>query len=71
LTSDGLNSHCHGAGNNSLNFVGVTSLKRSSIINILQYWEALTSETSNLSQDVFVDGSLLERVSTEPLLLPE
>ncbi|KAM0825975.1 hypothetical protein ACQ4PT_069186 [Festuca glaucescens] len=71
LTSDGLNGHCHGAGNNSLNFVGVTSLKRSSIINIQHYLEALTSETSKLSQDVFVDGSLLERVSTEPLLLPE
>ncbi|KAK1667291.1 hypothetical protein QYE76_055457 [Lolium multiflorum] len=71
LTSDGLSGHCQGAGNNSLNFVGVTSLKRSSIVNIMQYWEALTSETSKLSQDVFVDGSLLERVSTEPLLLPE
>ncbi|KAM0850635.1 hypothetical protein ACQ4PT_052949 [Festuca glaucescens] len=71
LTSDCLNGHCHGAGNNSLNFVGVTSLKRSSIINIHHYLEALTFETSKLSQDVFVDGSLLERVSTEPLLLPE
>jgi len=41
LTSDGVNGHCHGARNNSLNFVGVTSLKRSSILNILHYWERL------------------------------
>uniref|UniRef100_A0ACD5W465 Uncharacterized protein n=1 Tax=Avena sativa TaxID=4498 RepID=A0ACD5W465_AVESA len=71
LTSDGVNDHCHGAGNNSLDFVGVTSLKRSSIIKILHYWEALISEARKLSQDVLVDGSLLERVSTEPLLLTE
>jgi hypothetical protein len=71
LTSDGVNGFCHGAGNNSINFVGVTSLKRSSIINILHYWAVLTSEASKLSRDVLVDGSLLERVSTEPFLLPE
>ena len=71
LTSDGVNGHCHRPGNYNLDFVGVTSLKRSSVINILHYWEALISESSKLPQDVFVDGSLLERVSAEPLLLPE
>ncbi|CAM0882880.1 unnamed protein product [Alopecurus aequalis] len=71
LTSDGVNGHCHGAGTYSLDFVGVTSSKRSSILNLVHYWEALISEASKLPQDVFVDGSLLERVSTEPLLLPE
>ncbi|XBI65866.1 hypothetical protein VPH35_045605 [Triticum aestivum] len=71
LTSNSVIGRCHEAGNNTIDFVGVSSLKRSSLIKILRYWHALTSEASKLSEDIYVDGPLLERVSTEPLLLPE
>ncbi|XP_044977176.1 uncharacterized protein LOC123444510 isoform X2 [Hordeum vulgare subsp. vulgare] len=71
LTSNSVIGRCHGAGNNTIDFVGVSSLKRSSLIKILRYWDALISEASKLSEDIYVDGPLLERVSTEPLLLPE
>ncbi|XP_010232391.1 uncharacterized protein LOC100835630 isoform X3 [Brachypodium distachyon] len=71
LTSDSVTGHCHAAENNTLYFVGVVSLKRSSIVKIFHYWEALISEGSKLGQDALVDGLLLERVSTEPSLLPE
>uniref|UniRef100_A0A453FLB3 Maternal effect embryo arrest 22 n=2 Tax=Aegilops tauschii subsp. strangulata TaxID=200361 RepID=A0A453FLB3_AEGTS len=71
LTSNSVIGRCHGAGNNTIDFVGVSSLKRSSLIKILRYWDALSSEAVKLSEDIYVDGPLLERVSAEPLLLPE
>ncbi|KAM3332772.1 hypothetical protein ACQJBY_028116 [Aegilops geniculata] len=71
LTSNSVIGRCHEARNNTIDFVGVSSLKRSSLIKILRYWDALTSDASKLSEDIYVDGPLLERVSTEPLLLPE
>ncbi|KAF7030913.1 hypothetical protein CFC21_042347 [Triticum aestivum] len=71
LTTNSVIGCCHGAGNNTIDFFGVSSLKRSSLIKILRYWDALSSEAGKLSEDIYVDGPLLERVSTESLLLPE
>ncbi|VAH80181.1 unnamed protein product [Triticum turgidum subsp. durum] len=71
LTTNSVIGCCHGAGNNTIDFFGVSSLKRSSLIKILRYWDALSSEAGKLSEDIYVDGPLLERVSTESLLLPD
>ncbi|TVU34986.1 hypothetical protein EJB05_16846 [Eragrostis curvula] len=51
-----------------MHLVGFMGMKRSSIENIVRYWEKLISEAGKVSMEASIDGPSLKRVSTEPLL---
>ncbi|OEL20829.1 hypothetical protein BAE44_0018152 [Dichanthelium oligosanthes] len=52
----------------SMHLVGFTRMKRSSMVSIFRYWEMLSSQFQEPSKESSIDGLLLEKVSTDPLL---
>ncbi|KAL6616124.1 hypothetical protein ACP70R_038394 [Stipagrostis hirtigluma subsp. patula] len=61
----------HGFQKTTMHLVRFMFMKRSNLVNIFRYWETLISEAGKLSKEASIDGPLLERVSTEPLLATE
>uniref|UniRef100_A0A0E0JP66 Uncharacterized protein n=1 Tax=Oryza punctata TaxID=4537 RepID=A0A0E0JP66_ORYPU len=61
----------HGDKISPMCFVGLVSMKKNNIIRMFRYWETLVAEAREISEEAFVDTSLFERISAEPLLLLE
>ncbi|RCV27530.1 hypothetical protein SETIT_5G332000v2 [Setaria italica] len=68
LDSISMLGHYCGSERPPMHLVVSTRMKRSTMINILRYWEMLDSQSRDLSKESSIDGPLLEKVSTDPLI---